>query len=144
MSAEDARLEKQADDILRQHPNLNAQELLNVPEVKSGLRDFLTQLSKDAELQKRVSASVAFTAEMRELHEPKENLRFSIDLTKYSEDRTRRMLVSLLSHDANRVVDFFEKETSEAAAEFALDPAAAKSNNGISVDRKPPPGANPQ
>jgi hypothetical protein len=137
ISVEDERLEKQVDDLLREHPGLNAQQLLGVPEVTESLRDFLQHLAKDPELQKKMNSSVAFTAEMRDLRETNENLHFSMDLSGYSSDRTRRLLTSLLSHNPDRVVDFFEKETSEAAAEFAVDPSTPKSLNGITVEARP-------
>jgi len=139
ISAEDARLEKQADDLMREHPDMNAQQLLNLPEVNECLRDFLQKLSQSPELQKRVNSAVTFTAEMKDLRENREQLNFAMDVTKYGQDRTRRLLTSLLSRNPNRVLDFFEKETGEAAAEFALDPSAPKSLNGITVERKAPP-----
>lgn len=137
LSAEDEALEQRADEIMAAHPEMSAQDLLNVPEVNATLRGFLQALSQSKGLQARVNSSIAFAATMKNLQGPKENWQFSMDLKSYDAARTRRLLTSLLSEKPSRVVDFFEHEVTEAASEFTFDPAAAKSGNGISLEPKP-------
>lgn len=136
ISSKDVALEKQVEDILDKHAHMTAQELLEVPEVKQKVIEFLKQLGQSPDLQKRMNSSIAFAAGMKNLKESKENLDFRMDLSGYTKDRTRLLLKSLYSNSANRVVDFFEKEVSEAAVEFTLNPSSPKSSNGISVEPK--------
>jgi hypothetical protein len=136
-SAEEVAWEKQADDVMAAHPNMTAQELLNVPKVNAGLRDFLKALSQSQELQKRVNNSIAFAATMKNLQGPKENWQFSMDLSGYEKPRTHRLLTSILSGKPDRVVDFFEHEVTQATSEFTFDPDAKRSTNGISLEPKP-------
>ncbi len=137
-SPKEVALEKQVEDILDKHSQMTAQELLEVPEVKQKVIEFLKQLGQSPDLQKRMNSSIAFAAGMKNLKEPKENLDFKMDLSGYTKDRTRALLKSLYSNSANRVLDFFEKEVSEAAVEFTLNPGSAKSSNGISLESKTP------
>ena len=138
-SEEDLALERQADDIMAAHPNMTAQELLNVPEVNTKLAGFLKSLSQSPELQSRVNNSIAFAATMKNLQGPKENWQFSMDLKGYDKPRTQRLLTSILSEKPSRVVDFFEHEVSQASVEFTFDPNSKQASNGISLEPKPAP-----
>ncbi len=121
------------------HPNMTAQELLNVPEVNVKLANFLKALSKSPEMQKHVNASIAFAAAMKNLEGTKENWKFGMDFSSYDKPRTRRLITSILSDKPERVVDFFEREVTQASAEFTFDPASPKSTNGITLEKKPDP-----
>ncbi len=122
------------------HPEMSAQELLNVPEVNIKLADFLKELSKNLELQARVNDSVAFAATMKNLQGSKENWKFAMDFSGYDKARTHRLITSIISGKSDRVINFFEHEVTEASAEFSLDPASPKSTNGITLEKKPDPG----
>lgn len=136
LASRDPELDEAVDAILRRHPEMSAQNLLNVPEVNQCLRDFLKELGERPDLRKRVDSSIAFAAAMKNLGVPKDQLNFSMDLSGYGPERTRRLLASLLSRKAERVVDFFEREVGEATADFTFDPGAPKSANGISIQPK--------
>ncbi len=134
---EEAALEAHASAIMDAHPEMSAQELLNVPEVNVKLADFLKELSKSLELQARVNDSIAFAATMKNLQGSKENWKFAMDLSGYDKARTHRLITSIISGKPERVINFFEHEVTEASAEFTLDPAAPKSSNGITLEKKP-------
>ncbi len=122
------------------HPEMSAQELLDVPEVNIKLADFLKELSKSLELQARVNDSIAFAATMKNLQGSKENWKFAMDLSGYDKARTHRLITSIISGKPERVINFFEHEVTQASAEFTLDPASPKSTNGITLEKKPDHG----
>lgn len=125
-------------DLRRRHPGKNAQQLLEVPEVKEKLGECLKELMARKDLQNRINASVAAAASLKGLDTAPGTHAFKMDLSGYSDQRTDQLLRSVMSGSATRVVDFLVGEVGEAVPDLSLG-GLSKSFNGISIDPVPPP-----
>jgi hypothetical protein len=139
-----SELEDRAWSIMREYPDKNAQDLLNVPEVNPSLVEALKELGNNPELQAHVNASVDLAAKFKGLEGPPGSHQLNLDVTVYDDNRTARLLAAVLSGRAAPVVNFLAEELGEASFEFAITDAD-KTANGISLQPapNPPPGPPP-
>ena len=130
-------LEARAEEVLSKHPELNAADLLNVPEVNASLKVALTRLGEDKALQNKINSTVALAAQMKGLSGEPGAARLDLDVTKYDRARKSRMLQTVLSEDPKRIVSFLAEEIGEAAPELAFG-GADRARNGIAIKEQTP------
>lgn len=125
---------------MNRYPDLNAQELLNVPEVNSKLATALNGLAKNPSLQADINSTVDLAAKFKGLNGAPGSYKLNLDVSVYDDGRTQRMLQAVLSEEPRQVVQFLIEELGEASFEFTFT-GADKTSNGIAID--PVPGASP-
>lgn len=123
---------------MARHPNKNAAELLNVPEVNQKLRNALQKLGQDKGLQKQIEQTVDLAAKLKGLDGPPGSARLDLDITKYDSARTSRMLQTVLSEDPRQIVSFLSGEIGEAAPEISFG-GAERAANGVAIKPKEEP-----
>lgn len=131
-------LASQAEDILSRHPDRNAEELLNVPEVNEKLRAALQKLGADKSLQQRINSTVDLAARLKGLDGPPGFAKLDLDVKGYDRTRKSRMLQAVISADPRRIVDFLVGEIGEATPELSLG-GAERAANGVAITPQPEP-----
>lgn len=137
-SSLETALASQAEDILSRHPDKNALELLNVPEVNEKLRTALQKLGADKSLQQRINATVELAARFKGLDGPPGFAKLDLDVKGYDRSRKGRMLQAVISGDPRRIVDFLVGEIGEATPELSLG-GAERAANGVAITPQPQP-----
>ena len=137
--ATQVELVDQAASILAKYPGKNASELLSVPEVNESLKIALGKLGQDKVLQAKINSSVDLAAQIKGLEGA---ARLDLDMTKYDQARTSRMLQSVLSEDPAQIVSFLIGEIGEAAPDISYG-GLDRAPNGVSIVPNPatPPPA---
>lgn len=134
-----AALKDQAETILSKYPGKNAAELLNVPEVNEKLRNALQKLGQDKALQARIQSSVELAGQIKGLEGA---TKLDLDVTKYDQPRTSRMLQAVLSEDPKQIVSFLTGEIGEAVPDISYG-GAERAPNGVSIVPAPTKAAAP-
>jgi hypothetical protein len=134
-----AALKDQAETILSRYPGKNAAELLNVPEVNEKLRNALQKLGQDKALQARIQSSVELAGQIKGLEGA---TRLDLDVTKYDQPRTSRMLQAVMSEDPKQIVSFLTGEIGEAVPDLSYG-GAERAPNGVSIVPDPTKAAAP-
>lgn len=114
------------------YPFKNAEELLQVPEVKEKLEEMGREMAAHAEFQKRVDQTVNLAASLIGLDGSPDSLKLNMDFTVYSDARTNRMLSAILPGKPQPWVDFVIGEVGEAVPDLSYG-GLQKSNNGVSI-----------
>jgi len=140
VTADTEALADEAWSIMNRYPDMNAQELLNVPEVNSKLATALKRLSEDTSLQADINSTVDLAAKFKGLDGPPGSYKLNLDVSVYNDSRPQRMLQAVLSEEPRQVVKFLIEELGEASFEFTFT-GVDKTSNGIAID--PVPGATP-
>ncbi|MFN0076272.1 MAG: hypothetical protein ACKVY0_07345 [Prosthecobacter sp.] len=138
--ASPADLAIEAHSILTKYPGKNAAELLGVPEVSEKLRNALTKLSQDKDLQARINSTVDLAAQIKGLDGTPGSAKLDLDMKGYDQPRTARMLQSVLSEDPKQLVAFLVDEIGEAAPDLSYG-GKDRAPNGVSI--VPNPAATP-
>lgn len=128
-----SQLREEAESILAKYPGKNAAELLGVPEVNERLRNALQKLGQDKSLQARIESSVELAGQIKGLEGA---ARLDLDVTKYDQQRTARMLEVVLTEDAKNLVNFLEGEIGEAVPDIAYG-GVERAPNGVSIVSDP-------
>jgi hypothetical protein len=131
--ASPAELNDEAASILAKYPGKNASELLSVPEVTESLKIALGKLAQDKALQAKINSSVDLAAQIKGLEGA---ARLDLDMTKYDQARTSRMLQSVLSEDPAQIVSFLVGEIGEAAPDISYG-GLERAPNGVSIVPNP-------
>ena len=131
--ASPAELSNEAASILAKYPGKNASELLSVPEVTESLKIALGKLAQDKALQAKINSSVDLAAQIKGLEGA---ARLDLDMTKYDQARTSRMLQSVLSEDPAQIVSFLVGEIGEAAPDISYG-GLERAPNGVSIVPNP-------
>jgi len=118
--------------ILAQNPGLNATELLSVPAVNQKLASILTKLGQDKALQGRINSTVDLAAQFTGLDGPPGSARLDLDIAKYDQARTARMLQAVLSEDPKQLVGFLVGEIGEATPDISFG-GMSRAPNGVSI-----------
>ena len=126
-------LQREAEDIFARYPGKSAVDLLNVPEVNQRLRNALTKLSQDKELQQRINSSVDLAAQIKGLEGA---AKLDLDMSKYDQPRTTRMLQAVISEDPKQIVAFLVGEIGEAAPDLSYG-GLDRAPNGVSIVPNP-------
>ena len=126
-------LSDEAASILAKYPGKNASELLSVPEVTESLKIALGKLGQDKALQAKINSSVDLAAQIKGLEGA---AKLDLDMTKYDQARTSRMLRSVLSEDPAQVVSFLIGEIGEAAPDISFG-GLDRAPNGVSIVPNP-------
>ncbi|MDZ4402326.1 hypothetical protein [Prosthecobacter sp.] len=126
-------LENEAKAILAKYPGKTAQDLLNVPEVNQKLRNALAKLSQDKPLLARINSSVDLAAQIKGLEG---SAKLDLDMTKYDQARTTRMLQAVISEDPKQIVSFLVGEIGEAAPDISFG-GLDRAPNGVSIVPNP-------
>jgi hypothetical protein len=130
----------QAAQIMVRYPDLNAQELLNTPEVNPHLADALRGIGEDQELQDYINSTVETASKFQGLDAIPGTVKLNLDLTVYDDTRTHRMLAAVLTGEPRPVVNFLIDELDEASYEFIINEEELEaSSNGISFEGIPIP-----
>ncbi|OYW73204.1 MAG: hypothetical protein B7Z37_22375 [Verrucomicrobia bacterium 12-59-8] len=129
VSAADEALKSEADSIIAQYPGKTATELLNTPEVKDKLIVAMKKLSADPVLLKRVNSTVDLAAQIKGLEGA---AKLDLDMKGYDQERTSRMLQSVLSEEPQRIVDFLVSEIGEAAPDLSYG-GLDRAPNGVAI-----------
>jgi hypothetical protein len=124
------------------HPDMNAQDLLGLPEVQAKLAEAIKGLAADSQLQAAINKSVDLAACFKGLEGPPGSFKLDLDVKNYDDLRKQRMLAAVLSGRPKAVVQFLVDELSEAAAEFTFT-GSDRTSNGVSVEPKPKPPVSP-
>lgn len=130
-------------DILAKYPGKNATELLSVPEVNQKLGSILGKLGQDKVLQSRINTTVDLAAQIKGLDGPPGSARLDLDIAKYDQARTARMLQAVLSDDPKQLVGFLVGEIGEAAPDLSYG-GMDRAPNGVSIVPNPPAVAAPK
>jgi len=132
----------QAAQIMVRYPDLNAQELLNTPEVNPHLANALRGIAEDQELQDYINSTVETASKFQGLDAIPGTVKLNLDLTVYDDTRTQRMLAAVLTGEPRPVVNFLIDELDEASYEFIINEEELEtSSNGISFEGIPVPNA---
>jgi hypothetical protein len=115
------------------YPFKNAEELLQVPEIKEKLEEMGREMAANAQFQKRVDSTVDVAAALIGLEGPPESLKLNMDFKVYSDARTNRMLTAILAGTPQPWVDFVIGEVGEAVPDLSYG-GLQKSNNGVSIE----------
>lgn len=142
VSSAASSLDDQVDDIRRKHPNKNAVELLNVPEVNEKLREALTELSKSPKLRAEIDSSVDVAAAFMGLDGPPGTYKLNLDMTSYEDGRTDRMLKAVMTGKAKSIVDYVVGEVGEAAPDLSYG-SQTRAPNGVALEPAPAPPTPP-
>lgn len=131
-------LDEWVDDIRLAHPNKNAVELLNVPEVNAKLREALQDLTANGELRAQIDSTVDVAAAFIGLDGPPGAYKLNLDMTGYDNDRTDRMLKAVMSGKAKPIVDFVVGEIGEATSDLGYG-GQTRAPNGVAIEPAPTP-----
>ena len=129
-----AELEQEAKAILAQYPGQTAQDLLNVPEVSTKLRNLLAKLEQDKALLNRINSSVDLAAQIKGLEGA---AKLDLDMKGYDKARTARMLQAVLSEEPRQLVAYLVGEIGEAAPDISFG-GLERAPNGVSIVPNPP------
>lgn len=137
-----AEVDEEVLAILAENPGKNATELLNVPVVNQKLASILAKLGQDKALQARINSTVDLAAQFTGLDGPPGSARLDLDITKYDQARTARMLQAVLSEDPGQLVGFLVGEIGEATPDISYG-GMSRAPNGVSIVPNAPPAAPP-
>lgn len=137
--AADSNISTEVTAIRDKYPEKNAEELLQVPEVKAKLEEMGRVMAEHAEFQKRVDKTVDLAASFIGIEGPPESLKLNMDFKVYSDARTNRMLSAILPGSPQAWIDFVVGEVGEAVADLSYG-GLQKSNNGVSIEPLAPAG----
>lgn len=137
-SSENDALSDEAEDILDQHPNKSAVDLLHIPEVEQSLKTALTRLGQDKKLQGQINSTVELAAKMKGLDGTPGSVGLDLDTKNYNREQKSRLLQAVLSEDPKRIVDFLVGEIGEAAPELSFG-GKDRASNGIAIKENTPP-----
>ncbi len=130
-------LANEAQAVLAQYPGKTAQDLLNVPEVSTKLRNLLAKLGQDKALLARINSSVDLAAQIKGLEGA---AKLDLDIKGYDKARTSRMLQAVLSEEPKQLVAYLVGEIGEAAPDISYG-GLDRAPNGVSI--VPNPAATP-
>ena len=133
-SAAVGNLASEALAILAQYPGKTAQDLLNVPEVNTKLRNLLAKLEQDKALLNRINSSVDLAAQIKGLEGA---AKLDLDMKGYDKARTARMLQAVLSEEPRQLVAYLVGEIGEAAPDISFG-GLERAPNGVSIVPNPP------
>lgn len=138
--SQNSALADEAENILSRHPDKDAAELLNVPEVNEKLRTALKKLGENKPLQQQIANTVDLAARFKGLDGPPGFAKLDLDIKGYDRARKSRMLQAVISEDPRRIVDFLAAEIGEATPELSLG-GVERAANGVSISKQPEPAA---
>ena len=126
-------LANEAQAVLAQYPGKTAQDLLNVPEVSTKLRNLLAKLGQDKALLARINSSVDLAAQIKGLEGA---AKLDLDIKGYDKARTSRMLQAVLSEEPKQLVAYLVGEIGEAAPDISYG-GLDRAPNGVSIVPNP-------
>ena len=133
---------KAVDEHMAQHPGKTMRELALDPAHSGRMAMLMATMAQNPDEFKGLSEAAQFAMQMKGLKPgPESGVHLNLADIVNTESQAERYLGAVLTDDAHALSELFSDIVNEASVEFAIDPGAKKTSNGVSVREGPlPPG----